>query len=175
MPSTLKPNTRVRVLGLDPGTRVTGWGLIDVVGGCVAQVRWGVFRSKPQLMRPARLAGLAAKLGQLLEELHPAVVAIETPFVSGYPRASLRLAETRGALLAAVGGYTDAVFEYEPARVKAWVVGSGQAEKRQVAWMVRRFLHLEEELQPDAADALAVAMCHLFEVGALGGAGVTPS
>lgn len=138
----------------------------------MAQVAWGVFRNKPQLMRPATLARLAAKLRQLLEELHPAVVAIETPFVSGYPRASLRLAETRGALLAAVGEYTEAVFEYEPARVKAWVVGSGQADKRQMVWMVRRFFHLAEELQPDAADALAVAMCHLFEVGALAGVGV---
>lgn len=126
-------------------------------------------------MRPAALAKLAAQLRQLLEELHPAAVAIETPFVSGYLRASLRLAETRGALLAAVGGYTGAVFEYEPCRVKAWVVGSGQAEKRQVVWMVRRFLHLEEELQTDAADALAVAMCHLFEVGALAGVAVTSS
>jgi len=97
----------------------------------------------------------------LLERLAPDVVAVETPFAGRHPRAALALAEARGAILASLGRWGGEVVEYEPARVKAAVVGHGRAEKQQVGFVVRHALHLESPPPADAADALAVAVCHL--------------
>lgn len=154
---------------MDPGTRTTGWGLIEAAGGKLQKVHWGLLAGKRHASRAATLAGLSNDLLALLRSWEPQVVALETPFVARYVGASLHLAETRGALLAALGCWGGSVVEYEPARVKAWVVGHGRAAKGQVAWMVERFLQLGETPPPDAADALAVALCHLFEMQALSG------
>lgn len=153
----------MRVLGVDPGTRTTGWGLIEAENGRVTRVLWGCLKGKRGVPRARTLALLAGELKALLGELQPQVVAVETPFVARFQKASLLLAETRGALLAALGEWEGEVAEYEPARVKAWVVGSGRAEKQQVAWLVQRALAIADTLPPDAADALAVALCHLLE------------
>lgn len=151
----------MRVLGVDPGTRTTGWGLIEAENGEIIRVRWGCLKGKRGLSRAQTLAGLAGELLALVAQWQPQVVAVETPFVARFQKASLLLAETRGALLAALGQWGGEVAEYEPARVKSWVVGNGRAEKQQVAWLVRRLLGIAEELPADAADALAVALCHL--------------
>ncbi|MFN3414616.1 MAG: crossover junction endodeoxyribonuclease RuvC [Thermoanaerobaculum sp.] len=153
----------MRVLGVDPGTRTTGWGLIEAENGKITRVAWGCLKGKRGLPRAQTLSGLASALHALLAQWQPQVVALETPFVARFQKASLLLAETRGALLAALGQWGGEVAEYEPARVKSWVVGNGQAEKRQVAWLVQRLLGITEELPADAADALAVALCHLWE------------
>ncbi len=127
----------------------------------MSDVRFGRLLPGRKLGRPAALASLSTELGLLLERLSPDVVVVETPFAARFPKAALALAETRGALLAALGRWGGEVVEIEPARVKAAIVGNGRAEKRQVAYVVRHALGLAEEPPTDAADALAIALSHL--------------
>jgi crossover junction endodeoxyribonuclease RuvC len=127
----------------------------------VIVVEFGRLLPRRNLARPAALASLADQLAKLLGRLSPDVVAVETPFTARFPKAALALAETRGALLAVLGGWGGEVVEIAPARVKAAVVGHGRAEKRQVAYVVRHSLGLAEEPPADAADALAIALCHV--------------
>jgi len=157
----------MRVLGLDPGTRLSGWGLLEVEAGHIRQVHWGCLVGLRRAPRPAVLGQLAKALAELLTAWQPHVAVVETPFVARYPKASLQLAETRGVLLSVLGQWGGEVVEYEPARVKAWVVGHGQAAKSQVAWVVQRYLRLPEAPSADAADALALALCHLFAINAV--------
>jgi crossover junction endodeoxyribonuclease RuvC len=130
----------------------------------VNAVEFGRLLPNRGLSRPAALAALSAQLGELLARLSPDVVVVETPFAGRFPQAALALAEARGALLAALGRWGGEVVEYEPARVKAAVVGHGRAEKRQVAYIVRHALGLAAEPPSDAADALAIALCHVRRV-----------
>jgi crossover junction endodeoxyribonuclease RuvC len=111
--------------------------------------------------RPAALAFLVERLTELLERLEPDVAVVETPFAARHLHAALALAETRGALLATLGRWGGEVVEYEPARVKASVVGYGRAEKKQVGYVVQQRLGLPSVPAEDAADALALALCHL--------------
>jgi crossover junction endodeoxyribonuclease RuvC len=127
----------------------------------VSAVEFGRLLPSRGLSRPGALAALGEQLGGLLARLSPDVVVIEAPFSARYPKAALALAETRGALLAALGRWGGEIVEVAPARVKAAVVGNGRAEKRQVAYVVRHSLGLAEEPPADAADALAIALCHL--------------
>lgn len=120
---------------------------------------FGCLRSPARLGRPAALAALASQLEEVLAAQRPDVVAVETPFMARFPRAGLALAEARGALLAVLGRWGGRIVELEPAHVKATVVGSGRAEKAQVAYVVRLELGLAELPAGDAADALAIAMC----------------
>ena len=155
----------MRVLGLDPGSRVTGWGVIDGSGSRLAVVGFGCLRPPRTAGRPAALLSLTDAVARLVEEVRPDVVAVETSFTAKFPKAALALAEARGALLVALGRWGGAVVEYEPARVKAAVVGLGNADKRQVAYVVRHELGLPESPPADAADALALAICHLRSSG----------
>ncbi|MFI5143291.1 MAG: crossover junction endodeoxyribonuclease RuvC [Thermoanaerobaculales bacterium] len=149
------------MLGLDPGSRVTGWGLVEGNARQVAATQFGCVYPVRGPSRAHTLASLGDQVTVLLERLAPDVVAIETPFAGQHPRAALALAEARGAILASLGRWGGEVVEYEPARVKAAVVGNGRAEKQQVGFIVRHALHLESSPPVDAADALAVALCHL--------------
>jgi crossover junction endodeoxyribonuclease RuvC len=138
---------------------VAGWGLIEASAGSLRALGFGCLRSAARLARPAALAALAAQLEEVLAAHPPDLVAVETPFAAHFPRAGLALAEARGALLAVLGRWGGPVVELEPARVKAAVVGSGRAEKGQVAYVVRLELGLAELPAGDAADALAIAIC----------------
>jgi crossover junction endodeoxyribonuclease RuvC len=149
------------VLGLDPGTRVTGWGLLEGDPRHVTAVAFGRLLPNRGLSRAKALASLADQVGELVERLSPDVVVVETLYTARFPKAALALAETRGALLAALGRWGGPVVEIEPARVKAAVVGHGRAEKQQVAYVVRHALKLPAEPPADAADALAIALCHV--------------
>jgi crossover junction endodeoxyribonuclease RuvC len=149
------------VLGLDPGSRVTGWGLVEGDGRRAAVRGYGELRGPRTATRPGMLAVLAGGLEKLLGEIGPDVVAIETPFFGRFPASALALAEVRGALLAVLGRWGGKVVEYEPARVKSAVVGNGRAEKRQVSYILERQLGLPGPPPADAADALALAVCHL--------------
>lgn len=153
-----------RVLGLDPGSRVTGWGLLEGDPRRVKAVEFGRLLPHRNLSRPATLASLSEQLEDLLARLSPDVVVVETPFTGRFPQAALALAEARGALLAVLGRWGGEVVEYEPARVKAAVVGHGRAEKQQVSFVVRHTLALADEPPADAADALAIALCHVRSV-----------
>jgi len=151
----------MRVLGLDPGSRSTGWGLIEVEGRALRTEGFGCLRPPRAGGRAAVLAALSRQLEDLLSSQRPEVVAVETTFTAHFPKAALALAEARGALLAVLGRWDGEVVEYEPAKVKAAVVGSGAADKRQVAYVVRHELGLAREPAADAADALAIAVCHV--------------
>lgn len=143
---------------------MTGWGLLEGTPRTVTSVEFGRFLPRRNLSRPAALASLTEQLEQLLARLAPDVVVIETPFTGRFPKAALALAETRGALLVALGRWGGRVVEIEPAKMKAAVVGHGRAEKQQVAYVIRHALKLSKEPPADAADALALALCHVRSV-----------
>jgi crossover junction endodeoxyribonuclease RuvC len=158
---------RCRILGLDPGSLRTGFGIIDVDGPelrCVAQGRIVVAGAA----LAERMLRIHAGVRELLESHAPDECAVERVFVSRNVDSALKLGQARGAALAALGG--GPVFEYAPRAIKSATVGYGAADKTQVAHMVRQLLKLAEPLTADAADALAVALCHAQSrrLGALG-------
>ena len=152
---------RVRILGLDPGSRRTGFGVIECHGSELLPVAHGCLNVASA--RPAaRLRLIFEGLKALLAEHGPAEVAVERVFVSRNPDSALKLGQARGAALCAIPADVP-VFEYAPRTVKLAVVGSGAAEKFQVAQMIRTLLSLGERPAADAADALAVAVCHAHQ------------
>lgn len=156
----------MKVFGIDPGSERTGYGCVDSDGTRHRLVTCGVIATSPRLGFPAQLLRIHAQLTTLLAECRPECVAVESVFYAVNVRSALKLGQARGvALLAAVqGGHVLA--EYSPAEIKRAVVGYGRAEKRQVQEMVRLLLGLAEVPTPDdAADALAVAICHLHSQG----------
>ena len=151
----------MRVLGIDPGTRCVGYGFVRVEPSGSEAVDFGVLRVETRLPFPEKLKRIHSAVSELLEQHRPDAVAVEEVFVSQNAKTTLRLGHARGViLLAAVEGGFD-VAEYAPRAVKQAVLGNGSASKEQVIWMVSRMLRLpEESLEEDAADALAVALCH---------------
>ena len=155
----------MKVVGIDPGTRVVGYGVVETGGGRIVHVRHGVIRARMKGAYSERLRSIYAGLTELLAEESPEVVAIEEAFYGKSPQAALRMGEGRGVAIAAVAMSNMPVFEYTPAEVKKAVVGNGRAHKSQVQEMVRVLLGLAEAPHPeDAADALAVAICHCNRV-----------
>ncbi len=149
------------ILGLDPGSLHTGYGLVRKHGSSLTVVAAGRFSCPRAQPLPQRLAHLAASLSELLDRHRPEVAVVETPFHGMNVRSLVVLAQARGALLAALAGRGVEVREYSPAEVKSAVTGNGRADKEQVARMVKLLLSLEagEPLPPDATDALALALC----------------
>lgn len=154
------------MLGVDPGTRACGWGLVSSEGRRLRALAHGVVRLDGSL--PDRLARLADRLDAILSEHEPEVVAVEGVFTRRNARSALILGHARGVVLAGVARAHLPVHEYAPATVKRTVAGSGRATKEAVEIMARRLLGLSGPLATDAADALAIAVCHLqHEEGAL--------
>ena len=150
----------MRILGIDPGSRHTGYGLIEAEGGNLRALVHGRFSCPASQAVPQRLASLSTRLTALLGEWRPEIAVLETPFHGLNTRTLIILAEARGALLAVLAGHGLEIGEYTPAEVKSAVAGSGRAEKDQVAKMVRLHLSITDaKLSPDASDALAVAIC----------------
>ena len=148
------------ILGLDPGSRHTGFGLLRQQGRALEVVDFGRFSVKATAPLSERLGALTSDLEELVGTLRPAVVAIESTFLGLNPKSLVVLSQARGALLSVVGRRQIEVFEYSPAEVKNAVTGSGRADKQQVSDMVRVLLGLPKERLPtDATDALAVAIC----------------
>ena len=150
----------MRILGVDPGSQATGYGVIDRVDGQLRWVAHGVLRPMRTASLPMRLAALARDLGGLVEQYRPDVASVEGVFVSASARSALVLGQARGAALTALGAAALPLVEYAPARIKQSVSGSGRAAKDQMQRMVRRLLALERTPPADAADALAAAICH---------------
>jgi crossover junction endodeoxyribonuclease RuvC len=148
------------ILGIDPGSLHTGFGLIECAGREHRRLESGRISAPAGTDLGVRLALLAAGLAALLERHRPDLAAVEKPFHGANARSALVLAEARGALLATLARAGLAVEEYAPAAIKSAVAGNGRADKEQVARMVRLQLRLgAERLTPDASDALAVALC----------------
>lgn len=150
----------MRVLGIDPGSMVTDFGVLEREGSRLRHVAHGTLRPPRGASLALRLAALQRGLAQAILAHAPDVAAVERVFVAASPRAALVLGEARGALLAVLGEAGLAVREYGAREVKQAVVGTGAADKRQVQAMVRRLLGLAQAPAQDAADALAVAVCH---------------
>jgi crossover junction endodeoxyribonuclease RuvC len=150
----------MRLIGLDPGLRRTGWGVIDVDATRLSHVANGTIGSDQSLDLTQRLVQLHEALRQVLEAYRPAEAAVEASLVNRNPTSSLKLGVARGAILLAPGLAGLPVTEYLPNIVKKAVVGTGHAAKEQVQTMVRHLLPGVVVESPDAADALAVAICH---------------
>ncbi len=155
------------ILGIDPGSRCTGLGLVRFEGVHIRHVASEVIRTKAGSLA-ARLAEIHTRLAARLVEWHPDRVAIESVFTARNPRSALQLGQARGAALAVCGLAGLDAAEYTPAQVKVAVTGTGAAPKSQVQAMIQRLLALEAAPPSDAADALAVAICHGHNGGSPG-------
>jgi crossover junction endodeoxyribonuclease RuvC len=150
----------IRLLGLDPGLRFTGWGVIESDGNRLRHVADGVISTEAIADVPLRLKALDDALAELLELYQPAEAAVEETYVNRNATATLKLGYARGVCLLAPARRKIPVFEYGAKKVKLSVVGTGNADKIQVGLMVRRLLPGAIHKRADAADALAVAICH---------------
>ena len=151
--------TERRILGIDPGLRVTGFGVIHVAGNHLAYVACGCIRSGEGSL-PERLAMILRDLSEVIALHHPTEVAVEKVLVNVNPQSTLLLGQARGAAISAAVLADLPVAEYTALQVKQAVVGHGKAAKEQVQDMVRRLLDLPAAPSPDAADALACAIAH---------------
>jgi crossover junction endodeoxyribonuclease RuvC len=150
----------MRVLGLDPGLRHTGWGVIDVAGNRLTHVADGVASAPVNLSLGERLVALFRQVTEIVERFTPDEAAVEETFVNKNPATTLKLGVARGVVLLAPAERGLKVAEYSANVIKKSVVGAGHAEKSQVELMVRRLLPGATVVRADAADALAVAICH---------------
>ena len=149
------------VLGIDPGSRCTGFGVVSETSGQAALVKTGTIRPPMDGGLSLRLGFIFGQVAELLERYEPDVVAVEDVFFSRNAASALKLGQARGAILAACGVRDIPVHSYEPALVKKSLVGTGRAEKDQVAFMVGQILGEKPVWARDSSDALAVAICHL--------------
>jgi crossover junction endodeoxyribonuclease RuvC len=150
----------IRLLGIDPGLRFTGWGIVESDGSRLRHVADGVISTDSTENVPLRLKALDDALAELLENFQPAEAAVEETYVNRDATATLKLGYARGVALLAPARRNIPVFEYGAKTVKLSVVGTGNADKSQVSLMVRRLLPSATLKRADAADALAVAICH---------------
>lgn len=149
------------ILGIDPGTATTGYGVLSKEGQRIQVLEYGVIRTPPEQSAPERLRAIADRLDDLLDRHHPDFLATERLFFSKNETTAFSVGRTIGVVLLAAARRGIAWTEYSPPQVKQAVVGYGKADKRQVQFMVQRILGLDSPPRPDdAADALAVALCH---------------
>lgn len=153
------------ILGVDPGLNRCGWGIIASEGARLTYVAHGVIAPKAQQQLASRLLCLLDDLSEVIAQHQPHEAAVEETFVNSNARAALALGQARGVALAAAARRGVMVAEYSPATIKKAVVGAGNADKNQVAFMVRRLLPTAGEVSADAADALGVAICHAAHGG----------
>ena len=169
---------RMRVFGIDCGTEFTGFGVVDSDdGGLTARlipVAFGAIRLKKSMPLPERLDQVFRELGDELDRWRPDAVAIEEVFYSVNAKSALKLGQVRGVALLAAARQAIPVAEYAPLKIKSSVVGFGMAGKEQVQFMVARLLGMAELPEPaDAADALAIAICHIHTTQTLESQGQT--
>ncbi|MBI3018352.1 MAG: crossover junction endodeoxyribonuclease RuvC [Deltaproteobacteria bacterium] len=152
-----------RVLGIDPGSRITGYGIVEETQGKLVFVAYGAWQLSSKEFSD-RLKEIYYNIEQLISEHKPTEVAIESVFFAKNAMSSIKLGQARGAAMTAVANQNLKVFEYSPAQVKQAVVGYGRADKEQIQKMVFLLLGLHGKAKVDATDALAVAICHLNSV-----------
>ena len=150
---------QVRILGLDPGSQRTGYAIVETQAGRIAYIVSGAIRTRGESLTE-RLQEIFIGVESLASEFRPDEVAIERVFMSRNADSALKLGQARGAALSATFAVRPRVFEYAPREVKLAVVGTGGAQKEQVQVMVKRLLNIAGPLAEDAADALAIALCH---------------
>jgi crossover junction endodeoxyribonuclease RuvC len=150
---------RQRILGIDPGSRLTGFGVLDSRQDCATYVASGAVNTIEGAFND-RLKRIFQSICEIVTEYRPDVVALESVFVHKNANSALKLGHARSAAICATFEFDIEVFEYAPREIKQAVVGKGSATKEQVQHMVRAMLDLDGEPSPDAADALATALCH---------------
>ena len=154
----------MRILGLDPGLRHTGWGVIDKTGNRFTFIGAGVINPDVDLDLACRLAELHASLEKVIKEFCPDTVSVEETFVNKNPNSTLKLGQARGVVLMTPASLGIPVAEYTPNQIKKTITGVGHAEKHQVDMMIHRLIaNVPEKMPPDASDALAIALCHAFQ------------
>jgi crossover junction endodeoxyribonuclease RuvC len=157
----MKENSLQRILGIDPGTKVSGYGLIDVEARRYTAIDYGCIRPPLQFKLSERYLVICNGVEELIDKYQPHALVVETQFVHKNVQSAIKLGMARGAVLIAAKKKGLPVFEYAPTKAKCAVVGSGKASKYQVQVMVQKLLSLGMPPQPeDAADALALAICH---------------
>ncbi len=154
------PSKPIRILGIDPGLRITGFGVIEKAGNTLAYLASGCIRTDTRASLPSRLGTIHAGLRELVAQYQPDQAVVEIIFVNVNPQSTLLLGQARGAAITALVAGGIEVAEYTALQVKQAVVGNGHADKIQVQHMVRRLLSLPGDPSPDAADALACAIAH---------------
>src|SRR5437764_11849652 len=156
------------VLGIDCGSEITGYGVVDGAEGKLRYVDAGAIRASARHALPAKLHSIFSALQQVIEKHHPDCVAIENVFYAVNAKSALKLGHVRGVAMLAASSAGLAVAEYAPLSIKSAVVGYGKAEKSQVQSMVMRLLDLKIKPDPpDVADALAIAICHIHTAATL--------
>ena len=162
----------MRVLGIDPGSQVTGWGLVERSAGRLLHCEHGTVRPQRGAPLAERLGALQTRLGELIAHHEPDCVAVEQVFLASgvSPRSALVLGQARGVALAVAAAHRIAVHEYTARSIKLAVTGHGGAAKREVQTMIRQLLALGRVPPQDAADALAAAICHARAAGLPAGA-----
>ena len=153
---------RQRILGIDPGSRLTGFGVLDCASGSTAYVASGAVRTRDGAF-PERLRLIFHSVKEIVEEYQPDIVAIESVFMHRNAGSALKLGQARSAAICATFGFELEIHEYAPREIKQAIVGTGAASKEQVQHMVRSLLELDGDPAPDAADALATALCYAHQ------------
>lgn len=151
----------IRIIGIDPGSRFTGYGVLEGEGCRLRHVVNGVIPLPSSLVLPERLRIIYREIGTVIADAMPSCMAVEDVFLAKNAKSALKLGQARGAAILAGVNAGLPVFEYSALQIKQAVVGYGKAGKDQVVDMMRHFFRLREPLNPNAADALAVALCHL--------------
>lgn len=166
----------MRVIGIDPSLRSTGFGILDSDGHRFGVVAYGTIASRAADSHGACLAGIESRIAALIEEHRPTAAALESLFYCRNVRTAITLGEARGAVLLCLARHGMEAVEYAPRRVKLAVSGRGSATKDQVSLMVRRILGIQDTVADDASDALAVAICHIHQAhNPLASPGAAPS
>lgn len=160
------PPVANRILGIDPGSRVTGYGVIDVMGASISYVASGCIRTADGALEQ-RLAQIYAGLSEIVGLHRPNAVAIERVFMAKNPDSALKLGQARGAALVCMANHGLSLAEYAARQIKQSVTGQGGADKAQVQHMVTAVLNLSATPQADAADALAIALTHAYSANGL--------
>ncbi len=156
---------KVVVLGIDPGSIITGFGVVESDGSSSRVIAWGSVKTSSRTPLPARLAAIYEAVTEQICSYRPDVVAVENVFQSKNVKSALKLGHARGVVLLAASQSGASIYEYAPREVKQSVVGIGSASKAQVASMVRRLLDIGDvELGEDESDALGVALCYVHRM-----------
>lgn len=156
----------MRILGIDPGTATTGFGVIDVAGGKLKCVDAGVIITRPEVAMQDRLATIYSELTELIEEFKPDAIAIELLYFASNVTTAISVGQARGVVMLVAAQAKLPMAEYTPLQVKQAVTGYGKADKRQIQEMVKTLLKLNAIPKPDdAADALAIAITHSSQAG----------
>ncbi len=152
----------MRVLGIDPGTGITGWGIVEQNQNILHAIAYGVIRTESTKPMPERLKEIYQALEEIIEKYNPETVGIENLFFFKNQKTVISVGQARGVLIVCSVNKGKKVYDYTPLQVKQAITGYGRAEKKQMQKMVKMILNLKELPKPDdAADALAVSICHI--------------